>query len=106
MDQDWPVEHWPRRPAAPEPDVAARSAPVPAGRPLLERAEGAARRAGELAVECFWLHQAVLSERAERLSRAAERGALAAHRGGLLWPRRRMSFLARLSQRAGQRAPS
>jgi hypothetical protein len=86
MDQDWPVEHGLRQLATPDPDAAARRARVPAGRRLLDRAEAAARIAGELAVESFWLHRAVLSERAERLSRAAERAALAAHRAGRLWP--------------------
>jgi len=86
MDRDGLAEHWLRQAARSAPDLAARGARLPIGRRLLDRAEAATRRAGELAVDWFWLRQALRSARAERLSRAVERGALAAHRAGLLWP--------------------
>ena len=47
---------------------------------LLHRADTAARQAGELAVDWFWLTVVMTMQRAERLSDAAERAALAAHR--------------------------
>jgi hypothetical protein len=104
MERGGLAEHWLRQIAAPAPGLAERRGSLPFGRPLLDRAEAAARRAGELGVDWFWLRQMLLCEQAERLSRAAECGALAAHRAGLLWPRRRVSVLARVSRRA-PRAP-
>jgi hypothetical protein len=101
MDRHWLAEdRQQRRPAA---DLAAEGGREPVGRALLDRAEAAARLAGDLAVEWFWLRQAVLGQRAERLSTAAERRALAAHRTGRLWPPRRIGFLAQGSRRAAPR---
>jgi len=104
MDQDRLAERWLWQPAASEPDLAARQRPAPGGRRLLDRAEAAARRAGELAIDWFWLRNALLRDRAERLSRAAERGALAAHRAGLLWPPRRCPGAAEPAGRPGRAA--
>jgi len=49
-------------------------------RELLRRADAAVRRAGDLAVDGFWIRLEMRRCRAERLSNAAERRALAAHR--------------------------
>ena len=107
MDQERLGDHWLRQPAVPAPDLAARSGPAQVGRRrLLDRAEAAARAAGELAVDWFWLRRAVRCERAERLSTAAERQALAAHRAGRLWPPRGLGALARLGRRARQSTPA
>lgn len=53
MDRDRQAEHWSRQPTAPAPELTAEGGREPAGRQLLERAEAAARRAGDLAVEWF-----------------------------------------------------
>jgi hypothetical protein len=49
-------------------------------RELMHRADAAVRRAGDLAVDWFWIRLEMRSWQAERLSNAAERLALAAHR--------------------------
>src|SRR6185312_7071729 len=103
MDRDWQAEHWSREPTAPAPEVTADGEQTSVGRQLLDRAEAAVRRAGDLTVEWFWLRQALLGQSAERLSAAAERQALAAHRTGRLWPDPRTGFLAQWGRR--RRAP-
>jgi hypothetical protein len=57
-----------------------RAGRVPMQRELLRRADAAVRRAGDLAVDGFWIRLEMRRCRAERLSNAAERRALAAHR--------------------------
>ena len=47
---------------------------------LLHRADAAAREAGELLADWFWIKIEMATRRAERLSTAVERAALAADR--------------------------
>ena len=47
---------------------------------LMHRADAAVRRAGDLAVDWFWIRLEMRWRQAERMSSAVERRALAAHR--------------------------